>query len=177
MLLGVSTNVASSLVPDEWAKRHALWVWIAFGACALLTVWLAVIAARGGNAAPVDRSIHTHAEAGHVEVATEGATVDRSTRIEGTSGTTVIAGDGSTVVIGSPEAQPAPRQQEGQIIVGDLPGAPPAFVEREAVNRIAAVFAGGGRVAAVSAVTGGRGTGKLRSPRSMRGRRPPRASA
>ena len=64
------------------------------------------------------------------------------------------------VSIGSLEAQPAPRQREGQIVVGELPGAPPAFVEREAVDRLAAAFEAGGGVAVVSALTGQRGAGK-----------------
>ncbi len=42
VLLGLSTNVASSLVPDEWAKRHAAIVLAVTGALGLVSVWLAV---------------------------------------------------------------------------------------------------------------------------------------
>jgi hypothetical protein len=41
-------------------------------------------------------------------------------------------------------AEAVPEQRVGQLVVGELPGVPPAFVEREAVDRLAAVFAAGG---------------------------------
>ncbi len=49
---------------------------------------------------------------------------------------------------------------EGQIVVGELPGRPPVFVKRDAAGRLAKAFADGGGVAAVSSLTGGRGSGK-----------------
>ena len=64
------------------------------------------------------------------------------------------------VTFTSVEPLPAPAQQEDQIRVGDLPGTPPAFVARDAVDRLAEVFEKGGGVASVSALTGGRGAGK-----------------
>ena len=43
-------------------------------------------------------------------------------------------------------AEAVPEQRVGQLVVDELPGVPPAFVEREAVDRLAAVFAAGGVV-------------------------------
>jgi hypothetical protein len=74
-----------------------------------------------------------------------------------------VGGDvvrGNKIVIGSLVAQPVPAQAEGQIVVGEIPGPPPAFVERAALERLAGVFGEGGGVAAVSALTGQRGSGK-----------------
>jgi len=64
------------------------------------------------------------------------------------------------VSIGSLEPQPAPAQAPGQVVVGELPGKPPAFVARDGETRLAEVFKDGGGVAAVSALTGQRGAGK-----------------
>jgi len=87
-------------------------------------------------------------------------TVDRSIRMRGGSAPVVIATEGSSVTFGSLAAEPAPEQGAGQIVVGDLPGAPPAFVARQAVDRVAEVFTAGGGVAVVSALTVPGGTGK-----------------
>lgn len=76
------------------------------------------------------------------------------------SGPVVVAQSGATVRIESAEPSPPPAQRGGQIVVGELPGAPPAFVERDAVDRLTTMFASGGGVAAVSTLTGGRGAGK-----------------
>ena len=99
----------------------------------------------------------------HIEVG-PGATVgDKSIRagdISGVRGPVVITGAGSQVHVGAPAEQPPPEQRAGQVVVGELPGVPQAFVKREAVERLAAVFAGGGGVAAISALTGGRSAGK-----------------
>src|SRR5450631_1527441 len=46
VLLALSTNVASSLVPQEWAKHHAVWVWAATGVLAVTSVCLAMLASR-----------------------------------------------------------------------------------------------------------------------------------
>ena len=88
LALGLSMNVASALVPDDWSRDNALWIWIGVG------------------------------------------------------------------VLGLPE--PAPVGGEGQIVVGELPGAPPAPVARDAFERVAEAVAAG----KVAAVTGSRGAGK-----------------
>jgi len=148
LLLALSTNVASSLVPEEWAKRHAVWVWAAVVALGLVSVWLGILTARGGAPEPA-------VSAGR------DANVDTSTvHVGDTSGPVVIAGPGAQVTFQSLEAEPAPAQREGQLVIGELPGAPPAFVARAAVARLAEVFAAGGRVAAVSALVDARGAGK-----------------
>ena len=75
-------------------------------------------------------------------------------------GPVVVAGAGSHVTIQSLAAEPAPAEREGQIVVGDVPGAPPVFVARAAVEELTELFAGGGRVASVSALVDARGAGK-----------------
>jgi len=88
-----------------------------------------------------------------------GATVDASSiTVRDTSGPVVIA---ETVTFQSLAAQPAPEQGKGQLVVGELPGAPPAFVSRDAVERLtAALGTEGSGVATVSALVDARGVGK-----------------
>ena len=59
----------------------------------------------------------------------------------------------------SSRTTPGQILRAGQVVVGELPSAPPAFVMREAVDRLAAAFAADSSIA-VSVLTGGRGTGK-----------------
>jgi hypothetical protein len=158
--LALTTNVAASLIPSAWSTRHAAWVWAATGVLMLVSVWLAVLAARAEHS-DADGSgdgvrVDAHASA---EVAGAGAVVDRSVRGGGV-GHTVVAGPGAHVHIDSLRAQVSPAQQPGQLIVGELPGAPPAFVARAAVDELGRAFDEGSRVAVVCALTGGRGVGK-----------------
>ncbi|HEX8645324.1 MAG TPA: tetratricopeptide repeat protein [Thermoleophilaceae bacterium] len=146
LLLGLSTNVAASLVPEEWTKHNATWVWVATAVLGLVGVCLAIVARR--------------ASATSDHAANEDPAVDRSLRVRETSGTVVIAESGSTVSFQSLNAEPAPAQRAGQIVVGELPGAPPALIAREEVNRLVDLFRRGERIATVSALTGGRGAGK-----------------
>lgn len=162
VLLALSTNVASSLVPDEWAKRHLAIVVAATGVLALVSVWLAVAWWRrtsGAPEAPARAATGTGSAVGSVVASGARATVDASSiTVRDTSGPVVIA---ETVTFQSLTAQPAPEQGEGQIVVGELPGAPPAFVSREAVERLTAALATeGSRVATVSALVDARGVGK-----------------
>jgi len=46
LALALSTNVASSLVPEEWAERHATLVWGAVIVLGAIAVWLAIAASR-----------------------------------------------------------------------------------------------------------------------------------
>jgi tetratricopeptide (TPR) repeat protein len=141
-LLALSTNVASSLVPQEWTQHHATLVGVVTGVLVLISVWLTALVMRHGSSRQ------------------ETPVVDGSVRVKQSSAPLVIAHSGVTVQVGSSGATSAPVPRPGQIVVGELPGAPPAFVAREAVDRLTAVFAAGERVAAVSALTGGRGAGK-----------------
>ena len=158
VLLALSTNVAASLVPEEWARRHGAWVWAAVVVLAALSVLLAGVGRRRGPGRG-DEGAEVGVERGpaHVEIVGEAGRVDRSVRAEGP---VVFAEAGASVSIGSLEPSRVLEQRRGQIVVGELPGAPPAFVARGAVEGVAAVFEGDGRVAAVSALTGGRGAGK-----------------
>jgi hypothetical protein len=135
VLLGFVTNVASSLEPAEWARHHTLVVWIAFGVLVLLAV--AVAALTVPDAEPGGHSL---------------------TVGDNASGPmTYIEGD---VYVQSQLPAPAPTQAEGQIVVGELPGTPPVFIARSAVQKLYDVFAGGAGVATVTTVSGSRGAGK-----------------
>ena len=162
VLLGLSTNVASSLVPDAWSRRHAAWVWAAVAVLGVASVWLAIIAWRHSGssleAGTGDRVQVQHAGPVHVEAIGRGARVDRS--IRGSQGPVVIAEAGASVTFQSEDARPSPSAGIGQVVVGELPGAPPALVTRAVLERLAAAFEAGDRVATVSALSGGRGAGK-----------------
>jgi len=163
VLLALSTNVAASLVPEDWTKRHATWVWAGVGVLGALSVWLAAVGRRGGaGRGNAGAEVRVDRGPAHVEVVGEAARVNRSVRAQGS---VVIAEAGG---IGSLEPSRVLEQQPGQIVVGELPGAPPAFVTRGAVDGVAAVFERGGSVATVSALTGGRGRARRRWRPSMR---------
>ena len=162
VLLALSTNVASSLLPDEWAMQHAVWVWGATGVLGVLSVWLAVVAWRRGGAdqAGVSSSRASFTQAVRGDVVGPGAVADRSVRASAGSGTVVVAGAGATVSIGALSPEPSLGRRTGQVVVGELPGAPPAFVARAAVDQLGRAFAAGSRVAVICTLTGGRGVGK-----------------
>jgi KaiC/GvpD/RAD55 family RecA-like ATPase len=153
VLLGLSTNVASSLVSDEWAREHSTWVWVATGLLAVGSIVCAVLAVRrtgdaGGGAVDAGRD---------AQVIGSGARVERPTLVQGSSGPVVIAKE---VRFTSVDAAPAPSARPGKRVVGELPGVPPAFVARDASARLDEVFEAGGKVATVCALGGGRGVGK-----------------
>jgi tetratricopeptide (TPR) repeat protein len=134
-LLALSTNVASTLVPAEWTRHHALVVWIAFGV--LVVLW-----------ATFDVLTPPDAELGERFM---------SVGNKASAPVTYIEGD---VYVQSQLPAPAPAQAEGQIVVGELPGTPPVFIARSAVDNLHAVFASGASVATVTTVSGSRGAGK-----------------
>ena len=49
LALGLSMNVASTLVPDDWSRDNALWIWIGVGVLGLLSIVLAMWAARSSG--------------------------------------------------------------------------------------------------------------------------------
>jgi tetratricopeptide (TPR) repeat protein len=71
---------------------------------------------------------------------------------------------GPIFVLGGPVALPllgaAPIVELGQLVVGDLPGAPPSFQERPQLDDVVQVFAAGGGSSVVCALIGARGVGK-----------------
>lgn len=111
-----------------------MWVWVLVGVLALLSVVAAVVMARTGGPSSLssDTSVDVSGPGARVEAVGAGAKVDRSVRIRDSMAPVVIAEAGANVSFTSLEAQPAPAQREGQILVGDLPGAPPALVARDA---------------------------------------------
>jgi tetratricopeptide (TPR) repeat protein len=136
ILLALTTNVASSLVPQEWTKHHALLVWVLVAILAVITTaltWVSVRSASLGETAMV------HQPSGPVVVAHAGASVTIQT---------------------SDPASPAPVIAPGQIVAGELPGRPPVFVRRPEVEELRARFTHGDGATAVSVLSGGRGAGK-----------------
>jgi tetratricopeptide repeat protein len=162
VLLGLLTNVASSLISPVWAQQHAVSVWSGTGVLGVLTVALTVLAARrpeqeAGTAEAV-RAIGP----AHTEVVAGGSSHDRSVRAGpvAADGVVAVAHDGVSVQVGVEQPGPGPDAGSGQVVVGELPGTPPAFVARTEVEQVEAVFRDGARVAVVCALTGGRGAGK-----------------
>jgi tetratricopeptide (TPR) repeat protein len=150
-LLTGSLTVAASLVPGEWPKHHETLVWAVTGLLIVVAVVLAVLAvlSKGGGGSDGEASEHRGDSIHTGDIAAP----------------VVIAQKGSTVHLGASAPAPAPAPQPtapgtGQIVVGEMPGKPPAFVERGAVDRLAEIFEKGGRVGTVSALTGERGIGK-----------------
>ncbi|MGH3572455.1 MAG: FxSxx-COOH system tetratricopeptide repeat protein [Pseudonocardiaceae bacterium] len=132
--LAVVTNLATAVVPDSlpWLKDGKI-LWPAVGVLALLSAVLATRAARQSR----------------------GAT---------SLGTSISAGVGSVVVVASHSAvtvpEPPPAAKPGQLVLGELPGAPPSCQQRPELAQLTEVFTAGHRVAVVCAVTGARGVGK-----------------
>jgi hypothetical protein len=124
--LALSTNVAASLVPSAWLARHAAWVWAGTVVLGLISVWLAMLAARGatGEAEGSGKGVGVDAHAS-AEVVAAGAVLDRSVRGGAGSGHTIVAGPGAHVSIGPLTPELSRAQQPGQLIVGELPGARP----------------------------------------------------
>jgi hypothetical protein len=169
LLFAVTLALAIAGVP----KNHAVLAWGATAALGLLVIGLGVATVRRSDRrqapAPI-QSVHTSGP-GDVTVAAVGATVDQATHVHDIGRDAAIAERGGVVNIYTAAASPAPAARAGQLVVGELPGVPPAFVERVEVDRLATVFIGGGRVAAVSALSGARGAGKTQ----IAAARPPRA--
>jgi tetratricopeptide (TPR) repeat protein len=139
-LLGISSNVASVLVPKDWTEQHSALVWTAVGLLVVASAVAFVAGLRHQNAIEGSRDSSVHA-----------GDVGRDL---------VVVRKGGIVNIGAPIATPPPTGTSEQIVVGELPGRPPSFVERSAVKRLEDIFAGGQTIATVTALTGSRGTGK-----------------
>jgi hypothetical protein len=82
----------------------------------------------------------------------------------------VVTGSGPVFIgRGPPTGTSAPGTPGGspdrawQIVAGEIPARPAAFLERQAVAGLAAVWDAGKRVAVVQAVTGGPGVGKTQA--------------
>ncbi len=138
-VLAVVTNLATNAVPKSWAwASEGRILWPLAGLLTVLSAMLAGRAARSsqGNT-PTQGPVIT---VGHT-----------------TSGVTIIAPGGPvSVAIPAPVAVSTP----GQRVVGELPGAPPAFQDRPQVAELGRMFEAGARIAVVCALTGARGVGK-----------------
>jgi hypothetical protein len=163
LLFALTLGLAILGVPAEWSRHHAVLVWGSTVALGLLVIGLGIATARRGGRLPPPvpiQSVRTGDGTGDVTVAAAGATVDRSRHVHDVGRDAAIAEPGGVVNIYNAAPEPAPAARAGQLVVGELPGVPPAFVEREELDRLAAIFTGGGGVAAVSALSGTRGAGK-----------------
>ena len=157
LALAFSTNVASSLVPADWAGRHAGWVWGATGVFLVLAVFLAVIGVRPDDAPT-----------------SPGLVLTGSGPVQSGSGNThvVVPGGQSMVIVGNTApvtihpSVPAPghaaddRGRVGGVVrVGERPRLAALFVDRHEMATLRAALSGSGPVT-VCAVQGMRGVGK-----------------
>ena len=152
--LGGATNIATSLLPRTWAWTHeAVIIWGIVGVLLFLTVVLAMTGARRDTRYVSDaagRQIHGD--------------------VAGNAGAVVVTGSGP-VFIGqwAPASTSAPRSPggtspgAGQVLAGEIPARPVAFLKRQAVAELAGAWDAGARVAVVQAVTGGPGVGKTQA--------------
>src|ERR1019366_9039527 len=128
--LGGAANIATSLVPRTWAWTHdAAIIWGIVGVLLALAVVLAMIGARR------DTGYVGDAAGGQVQ----GAVVV-------TGSGPVFIGRGrpaSTSAPGTPGGSP---DRAGQVVAGEIPARPAAFLEREAVAGLAAAWDAGKRV-------------------------------
>lgn len=157
-LLAVVTNLATAAVPVGWTwVRDGRVLWPTVAVLTVLSGVLAWRAARvsGANQGGSPSGLAVTAGAGS-PVATGGGPAMGAVSAGG--GSVVIVGPGGPVTVSVP--QPAPAARPGRLVVGELPGEPPSFQHRRALSELVEVFAEGGRVAVVCAVTGARGVGK-----------------
>ncbi|GAA3068371.1 hypothetical protein GCM10010464_35770 [Pseudonocardia yunnanensis] len=78
--------------------------------------------------------------------------------VSATTGSVVIVAPQGPVTV--PMPAPPPASQLGRLVVGELPGTPPGFLDRPELPELEAAFADGDRVAVVCSLTGARGVGK-----------------
>lgn len=154
--LAVVTNLATAAVPVQWTwLRDGRILWPAVAVLTVLSGVLAWRAARvsGAERSPAGIAVRSGAES---TVSVGGGPAVGALSAEG--GSVVIVGSGGPVTVSVPE--PAPAARPGRLVVGELPGEPPSFQDRRALSELVEVFAEGGRIAVVCAVTGARGVGK-----------------
>jgi len=145
--LGGAANIATSLLPRTWAWTHdAAIIWGIVGVLLALTVVLAMIGARR------DTGYVGDAAGGQIQ----GAVVV-------TGSGPVFIGRGPPAGTSAPGTPGSSPDRVGQIVAGEIPARPAAFLERQAVAGLAAVWDAGKRVAVVQAVTGGPGVGKTQA--------------
>ena len=147
--LGVSTAVGAALLPASWTWAHdRVIVWLIVGGLLVLAVTLAMITAL--REAGFARDLSGPQASLHI----------RGTAVGGV-GAVVVTGPGP-VFIGH-QAPPGSPGGAGQIVAGEIPARPPAFLERAAAAELAQAWEAGLRVAVVQAVTGGPGVGKTQA--------------
>ena len=154
--LAVVTNLATNAVPASWAwASDGRVLWPLVGLLAVLSAVLAGRAARSSQGgAPSQGSVIS---TGPGSVISGAGPAVGAMRMGNTSGVTIVAPSGP-VRVAVPE--PVPVSRPGQLMVGELPGAPLSFQDRPQVAELGQMFEAGARIAVVCALTGARGVGK-----------------
>jgi hypothetical protein len=155
--LAVVTNWATSLpIPESWVwLKSPTVLWSGVVVLALLGCGFAVRALRAPIAdTPGAAQSVVSSGAGSV-MSGSGAAVGSVTA---EPGAVVIVGAQGAVSVAVPAAPPTARP--GQLVIGELPGPPPALRERGELAELDRVWASGERVAVVCSLTGARGVGK-----------------
>ncbi len=134
VVIGILTNIGTSLIDGEAVWPYQWWIWGGVIGFAMLGVWLAVRAHR--------------ASTGDGESA--GTTYDYSSHEDNSTHTTHI--HHAPVPSSAKLVVPA-----GKVVLGEVPGEPPGWVQRGEQDDLAAQVAATGRVVVCA---GGRGVGK-----------------
>lgn len=152
VLAGV-TNVATSLLPTRWAWTHAPIMWSLAGALLMVAVGLAMAQARNSSWYAGD------ADCGQLA----GSAASGVDAVVGTGSGSASIGQRAAAgsVLSGPFGDPPSTTQ--QIVAGEIPARPTAFVRRQAVADLASAWDSGVRVCVVQAVTGGPGVGKTQA--------------
>jgi hypothetical protein len=140
--LGVVSSLAVNAIPASWAWTRD---WVILGpAVGILTVLSAALAARAarasdGTGSSMGPSISTGA--GSVVWGTGTGTFVGAVTVGDTTGGVTIVALGGTVTVPVPE--PAPAAKPGRLVLGELPGPPPAFQQRPELADLGRLFDAG----------------------------------
>ena len=156
--LGGATNVATALLPAKWAWAHDPVIMSGLaGGLLVLSVGLAVLERQddpGRSGGADDRRLHG---------------VVTGSAVSGV-GAVVVTGSGQVFIGQGPAADPALSGSAGdrpgrsrQMLAGEIPARPVAFVERQVGADLAGAWDAGVRVCVVQAITGGPGMGKTQA--------------
>ena len=157
--MGVATNIATSLLPGTWQwARDATIIWTSVGVLLVLAVALAVMGSRTRS-----RYVDDRADSSNTTRDTAGGVVTGA-------GAVVVTGPGPVFIDQRARADilvPGTRADspggDRQVVAGEIPARPVAFLKREAADDLAAAWDAGVRVSVVQAVTGSLGVGKTQA--------------
>lgn len=145
------------LVATKWAWTHAPIMWSLAGALLIVAVGLAMAQARSSSWYAGD------ADCGQLHGNVAGSAASGVDAVVGTCSGSAPVGQravAGSVLSGSFGDSPCTSQQ---ILAGEIPARPTAFVRRQAVADLASAWDSGVRVCVVQAVTGSPGVGKTQA--------------